>query len=194
MKRFFSLLAVLCLVFCFGSTAMAVHTHSKFIQGVAEVEPGSDNEVFVISNQLAFSGLTPFSTGGVTTADVVNLLRIPAGTYVLDVGMRTVTAPSMASTTGFATIGDSSDVDGWISIYDIGGSSSGVSTSNDSGVSGAYKNQGGKYYSAAGNISMTIPTLSTWDWLANDPQSICTGFVIQPWAICIKPSTQQRYK
>jgi len=178
-----------------GGTVMAVNTHTDFVDGNAVYAPDQENQVFVISNQLDFADLATYATGGVTTADVVQLLEIPAGMIVNAVGVRINTATTTSSVTGVATIGDGSDADGWITAFTIGASASGVSSTYEDGISGIYQTtDGGKYYSASDTIDMTIPTLSTWDYLAQDPESICTNFVVEAWAEGIMAPTKQNYK
>lgn len=193
-KRTFILLATITLVVC--GSAMAA-THSKFVTGNPIYDP-KDNEVFVISNTVDFGDLStagPVATGvlsGVTPSDVVQLLDIPAGTIVKNVGIYIYSAWGTSGVTCPAvTIGDGTDPNGWITAVDFGPSASGVSNSNGAYVLVTTDFDLAKYYSTADTIDATIPAVAnTWR-----PQSLSglTDFVLQIWAECVKPSTQEAY-
>ena len=213
-KRITSLFAALCLVFFMAGTAMAQTTHTRFITGAPQFEP-KDNSVFVIANTLDFTDLratAPYGTAalaGVSRSDVVQLLSVPAGTIVKSVGVNIYSAWSTSGITAAGvTIGDGSDVDGWITAVDFGPSASGVSSSALNEVSGfavgtnttagahtmayvvnpgAYAFAGGKYYSAADTIDAVIPATS------HQTYARCTDFVVRVWAECVKPSVKKAY-
>lgn len=177
-----------------GGTVMAVNTHTDFVTGNAVYAPQDENVVFVIRNKCDFADLATYATGGVTTADVVQLLEIPAGMIVNAVGVRINTA-TLSSVTGTATVGDGADPNGWITAFDVGGTASGVSSTYEDGISGVYQTtDGGKYYSTSDTIDIVMPTLSTYDFIAQDPESICTGFVVEAWAEGIMAPVMENYK
>lgn len=214
-KRFVSIAAVVGMVFAFSATALA-ETHTRFVTGNPEPKI-HDNSVFIISNTLDFSDLrTTNLTGsalqaGVTRGDTVQLLDIPAGVVVLGVGMNIYSAWTTSGLTcSGAYIGDGSGVSGWLQSIDLGPTASGTSTTFLSGVSGlyggnvaisttgnhtlqyivnpgSYATAGGKYYSAADTIDLVLP-----NW-AHRTSSGLTDFVMQVWATCVKPSTQEAY-
>jgi hypothetical protein len=215
-------LAVLALI-SFTSNANALVT--AFVQGVQKYQ-APQNQVYFISNTLDFSDLQtkgPSSVGKIagvtamTTPETVQLLYIPAGTVVREVGMRIYSAWGTAGLTCYGVnIGDGSAVSGWMANLDWGPSASGTSSSVSSvsgyvagdgtdgdqtyqptaGMSpftrnGRYAKDGGKYYSAADTIDATLPRVAGWGGI--DARAGLTDFKIQVWAICIKPSTQLMY-
>ena len=194
-KRVFSFVCGASLVFALTGTVQAA-TIDDFVSGAPVYAPDSNNAVFVISNKLDFADIDNYANGGVTTADVVQVLNVPAGMIVNAVGLRVNTATATSSVTGVATVGDGSDPDGWITAWTIGASASGVSSTYEDGIAGVYQTtDGGKYYSAADTIDVTIPTLATWDWIAaaSNPVSFCTDYVVEIWAEGIMAPTQTEY-
>lgn len=209
-KRFVSIVAVLGMLFAFSATAMA-ETHTRFVTGNPTTK-APDNTVFIISNTLDFSDLRttgPSGTGalsGVTRSDVVQLLDIPAGTYVLGVGASIYSAWTTSGLTcSGVLIGDGSGTSGWIATMDWGPTASGTSTTSGvtgmgAGSAGEYivrhpgmgDGGGGKYYSAADTIDAVIPAGGD-GWGGKAVASALTDFQLQIWAVCIKPSTQEAY-
>jgi len=184
-------------------------THERFTTGNPEYKNHA-NEVFVISNRCDFGDLRttgPSGTGvlsGVTKGDVVQLLDIPAGTYVMAVGFEIITATTDSGiTVANVSIGDNDDVDGWLGSgvsVTWGLSASGVSISSGGSTyiipgtatnfytkGGAYGNTG-KYYSSGATIAAVIPLYGS-----QKATSALSDFVVQPFAICIKPSSQKAY-
>lgn len=200
-KKSFSFIAVSAFVImALTGTAYAVNTHATFVKGNSVYEPDRQNQVFIQSNRLDFSGLTTYAGGGVSTADVVQLLDVQAGTYVLSVGVNIITVTGAGATlegTPVSVIGDGTDPNGWLTSVNVTAQStaSGVSTSAEEGASGVYHTlYGGHYYSSADTIDMTIGTFgANHDTWKGDPVAGCTNLVIDVWAVCIKPSTQTRY-
>lgn len=177
-----------------GGTVATAATITDFVSGNPVYAPADENIVFVIRNKLDFSDITTYSTSGVSTADVVQLLDIPAGMVVTAVGLRINTATSTSSVTGVATLGDGADPNGWITAFDVGATASGVSSTYEDGISGVYQTtDGGKYYSATDTIDMVMPTLSTFDFIAQDPRSILTDFVVEAWAEGFMAPTATNY-
>jgi hypothetical protein len=173
MKRFFAVLAM-CLLFV-GTVHAA--TITTFVDGQQEYGGGS-NEVFVIHNRVDFADIANYPDGGVTTADVVQLLRVPANMVVTEVGARVVDDGSLSGTTDWSgSIGDGALATRFINPFEIANSASGVSYSLATGM----------YYSAADTIDLTVPTLTN-GYLAKAaggtqrPISAVTDFVMEVWA------------
>ena len=196
-KRVFSLICGACLVFALAGTASAA-TIDDFVSGAPVYAPDSNNAVFVISNKLDFADIDNYANGGVTTADVVQALRIPAGMIVQAVGWRVNTAYTTSSCSGYSwDVGDGSDADGWLTEFYFSGNASGVSSTYEDGVAGVYQTtDGGKYYSAADTIDITVQTIAAGTigtWLDDDPESFATDFVCEFWAQGIMAPTQKEY-
>jgi hypothetical protein len=205
-KRVTSYVAALALVFCFAGLAMAedAKVQSSFTTGFAQPQP-KDFEQYVISNYCNFADLKTGIYSGVTGGDTVQLLVIPAGTYVKKVGIRIASAWSTSgATANGVTIGDGSDVNGWIQSVDFGPTASGVSVSGataaiDGTVAVAYSYaQGaysylGKYYSSADTIDAVIPIIARGSGVAGTIAG-CTDLKVQVWAECYKPTSNYNYK
>jgi hypothetical protein len=185
-------------------------THERFTTGNPEYKNHA-NEVFVISNRCDFGDLR--TTGpagvilsGVTKGDTVQLLDIPAGTYVMAVGFEIITATTDSGiTVANVLIGDNADNDGWLSSgvsVTWGATASGVSISSGGStyvtptggtaqsfyVAGGAYGHTGKYYSSGATIAAVIPSYGS-----QKATSALSDFVVQPFAICIKPSSQKAY-
>lgn len=198
-KKILSLVFGLCLVAGLAGTVPAA-TITDFVEGNPVYAPDSNNAVFVIANKLDFGDIDNYTNGGVTTADVVQALDIPAGMIVNAVGYRVNTAYSNTGCSTYTwTIGDGSDANGWLTAVHYGGagSASGVSSTYEDGVAGVYQTtSGGKYYSAADTIDITVQTIAAGTigtWLAGDPQSFATDFVCEIWAEGIMAPLQKAY-
>lgn len=188
----------LAVIFALSGTAIALNTHSDFVTGNAVYTPDVENKVFVISNKLDFGDLACYTTGGVTTADVVQALDIPAGMLVFSVGWQVETAYSTSSCSNYSwDVGDGADPDGWLTAVYYSGNASGVSSTYEDGVAGVYQTlYGGKYYSTADTIDITVQTLvpaTDGRWLDTDPESIATDFVVIMWAEGIMVPTKKNY-
>lgn len=215
-KQLFMAFAVIGLL-AFSGTVIA-ETHTTFVTGFPLSQPTKDSEPFIVTNYCNFGLLTYVPGGGVTNlattdagvGDTVQLIKIPAATYVKSVGVRVVTAWTGAGTgvTGIAGIGDGSDVDGWIPNFSIGASASGTSNSvlpNQSGATvfttgtlgfphaSAY-GAPGKYYSAEDTIDLTVTTAGSRSKGTNWADGGLTNFVIQVWAECYKMPAAKRHK
>lgn len=206
-KRVTSYIAALALVFCFAGTAMAgaaAKVQTSFTTGFAQPQ-ARDFEQYIISNYCNFGDLTTGVYSGVTGGDTVQLLAIPAGTYVKKVGIRIASAWSTAGATCYGvTVGDDSDANGWIQSIDFGPTASGVSVSGVSAAidgtasvnyayaQGAYSYLG-KYYSTADTIDATIPIIARGTGVAGT-LSGCSDLKIQVWAEVYKPNTNYNYK
>lgn len=223
-KRTFNLMLALVLMFALAGAALA-ETHTEFVTGnpVMDVQPG---QVYVISNTLNFGDLDtpgPYATGilgGVSRfGETVQLLDVPANTYVRDVGINIYSAwgtTNAAAVGGSGTgltmhgvqIGDGADTDGWIRTVDFGPSASGVSSGSISGTTldaiggaagvitvatytnmAAYHRVGGKMYTTADTIDALLPVYSH----RAATVSGLTDFVLQVWAECVAVSSQQAY-
>lgn len=117
--------------------------------------PGS---VFTLYNKWDFS----LNNGA--ASDVVEMLLVPAGTFVFSV-VHIVNVAEGGTSTG--TVGDGSDADGWIASVDNnatagtalqsnGKFSLADGTPNTITYTNAYGAQGGKYYAAEDTIDITL--------------------------------------
>lgn len=196
-KKIVSLVFGLSLVLVLAGTGQAA-TITDFVEGNPVYAPDSNNAVFVIANRLDFGDIDDYVNGGVSTADVVQVLDIPAGMIVNAVGWRVNTAYTTSSCSGYSwDVGDGADADGWLTTVYFSGNASGVSSTYEDGVAGVYQTtSGGKYYSAADTIDITVQTIAAGTigtWLANDPQSFATDFVVEVWAEGIMAPLQKAY-
>lgn len=204
-KRVTSYMAALAMVFCFAGVAVAGTNDAKvqtsFTSGFAQPS-APEWSTFVISNYCDFSKLYTGTNSGVTGGDTVQLLAIPAGTFVKHVGIRIASAWSTGGATCYGvTIGDGSDTNGWLKDIDFGPTASGTSVS--SGVSsvsanaawpeaGDYMIPGGKYYSTADTIDAIIPIVQRTTGVAG-AVSAASDLKLQVWAECYKPNTRMNY-
>lgn len=97
------------------------------------------------------SNLIDFSLAGVTAADTVNLLHIPAGAIVTKVNLVTVTA---AGATCTMNIGDGSTA----TLFDaaVNLNTTATATGSDAATETTLYATGGKYYATAGYIVGTM--------------------------------------
>jgi len=210
-KHWYVSIVVVCLALVFGLSTADAATHSRFVTGVPVPEP-TQGAPYVISNTLYFNDLQtrgPSGTGylaGVSSADTVRLLPIPAGTIVRGVGVYIKSAWGTAGVTcGGVTIGDGDVTNGWLRAVDFGPTASGVSTSSGTSawsmlgtagtsviVSGAYASTGGKMYTTEDTIDAVLPAVQGWGGIA--AIAGLTDFQLTIWADCVKPSTQYKYK
>jgi hypothetical protein len=210
LKRFTSIIAALALIFCVSGTAMArdAMTQTRFITGFALPEPVGNFTPFVIYNYCNFADLSNGAQAGVTGGDVVQLLKIPAGTYVKQVGIMISTAYTTAGATCVGVqIGDGADVNGWLEEVDLGPTATGVSVSSGStnwavyitaaGVTTmnrpAYSRSGGSYYKSADTIDAVIPILGRTSGLPGGTSGVTNG-IIKVWAEAIKMPASYNYK
>jgi hypothetical protein len=173
-----------------GGTVMAA-TITDFVSGNPVYAPDQENQVFVISNKLDFGDIDDYPGSGVTTGDVVQLLDVPAGMIVNAVGVHIYSNSGTvaATTVSASTVGDGSDADGWITDVDLAPSASGVSSTYEDGISGAYQTTyGGKYYSSADTIDITIGTVAGVDYTSG-----VTGIELGVWAEGIMAPTKEHY-
>lgn len=193
-KKVCSLISALVICIALAGTAWAA-THTEFVTGNPVYRPANDHSVYIISNTVDFADLSTAGLSGVTTGDVVQLLDIPAGTIVKNVGVyiySAISAESGTTATG-ATVGDGADPNGWITTVDlarVAAAVSGVSNSNGAYVLGTTDFDIGKYYATADTIDMTITLVSLQ---ARYIVSGLTDLQVQVWAECITPSTQNAY-
>lgn len=106
-----------------------------------------------------------------TTADVIQALKIPAGTYIGNVFM-TIVTQSDAATSHAIDVGDGTDPNGWDNAVDVKGGAVGSITSGAAGTD-AYVPTGkgtfphfAKYYAAEDTIDLTnaivgVPTVGS---------------------------------
>lgn len=116
-----------------------------------------------IENTVDFSKVLPANT------DVVQALPVPANALVLHVATRVVAAGTGSTT---ATIGDGADADGWIASVALDAAAGTELTSNGKftlsegapntiAYTHAFGASGGKFYSAADTIDLTIGGVPT---------------------------------
>jgi len=181
-SKTFKLVALAIVTVLLGGTVWAA-TITDFVTGNPVYAPDRDNAVFVISNKLDFGDIDDYANSGVTSSDVVQLLDIPAGMVVKNVGLRINTAWGAAGNTCYGvTIGDGTDPNGWITAVDFGPTSSGVSRAN-----GAYHlvttdGDIGKYYSATDTIDAVIPEVAEATTGSGWSATGLTDFVVEVWA------------
>lgn len=103
------------------------------------------NMFYVLSNRI------DFATTEATAADVVQCLDIPAGTLVLNVFVKVVTAEGGTCT---ATVGDGDSA----AAFDASTNLNAAAGTVTYGVGGTddYVTYGGKFYSAADTIDLTL--------------------------------------
>lgn len=195
-KKIFSLISALVICIALAGTVWA-ETHTEFVTGNPIYQPVNDHAVYIISNTLDFADLTTVNasggTSGVTNGDVVQLLDIPAGTIVKNIGARIYSAWSTSGATmAGVTIGDGTDPNGWITAFDFGAEATGVSNSNGAYVLVTTDFDTGKYYSAADTIDAVIPSINRQPGF---PGAVggATDFQLQIWAECVTPSVQNAY-
>ena len=144
----------------------AQHTANSNKMYLMEVEL----DFAAITTARAAASLTAFATG-----DSLQVLSVPAKTFVLTVGIDVTTANGTASTVDIGETGG--DVDGWIDGHDANAIGSACSTNNTlvDGTPNTFNPAlgNGKYYAAADTIDMLMLTA---------PQD---ASVIRLWAVCI---------
>jgi hypothetical protein len=211
-KNLFVLIALALMVFFGVGTVMAADakTQTRFITGFNIAEPVNSFTPYVIYNYCNFADLTTGSATGVTGGDVVQMLKIPAGTYIKSVGAMISTKWTTTGATCYpVTIGDGNDAKGWIREMDWGPSASGVSTSAGNtnwsvyaatlatGVTTMirpeYFKSGGSYYKSADTIDAVIPVLGRTADLPGGASGL-TDFVLKIWAEAIKMPAQYNYR
>lgn len=115
-------------------------------------------------DQFTLSSTVDFAVNNGGSADVIQMVAIPAGTMVLSVAHLVVTAEGGTST---GTIGDGTDADGWIASVDNNATAATVLFSNGKHTlaegapntityTNALAAAGGKYYATADTIDMTL--------------------------------------
>lgn len=111
------------------------------------------------SNAASFPAATVFeavydsSRRALAAADVVELIKIPARSYVAKVFYHVITGDASQT----LNVGDGTDPDGYVAAAD-------VATAGNAGVgAGAYAS--GKFYSAADTIDLEVPATKAFDTL-----------------------------
>ena len=99
------------------------------------------------------TGVFDASKRALAAADIAEVVVIPAGTYVMKVFYRVLTADA----TQTLNVGDGADPDGYVAAADVG-------TANNSGV-GAGALATGKYYASADTIDIEVPATKALDTL-----------------------------
>jgi hypothetical protein len=184
-KKVFSLIFGVALVVALTGTVQAQMT--DFVDGAPAFEPADDNDVFVIKNRLDFADLETYPAGGVTSASVVQLLNVPANSYITAVYATVSTQWGTSGETAACIIGDGSDTNGYMTALDLGPTSTGVSKS-----AGAYFDAG-RYYSSADTIDLVVDTLRGSKAARTDLRSAVTDAVIDIMAIGYTAPTKKHY-
>ena len=91
-----------------------------------------------------------FTLTTITTADVIEAVKIPAGALVHNVYTVIVTAEGSTAT---ATVGDADAAAGWGASVDLNGV---AGTMTGGAVSDTFPALGGKYYASADTIDLTV--------------------------------------
>lgn len=127
-------------------------TYTTYADGVTATVAGG-------SNAAGFPAVTVLenvfdaSRRNLAAADVIELISIPAKTYVLKVFYEVLTADA----TQTLNVGDGTDPNGYVAAADVG-------TAGNNGVgAGAYAS--GVYYSAADTIDIEVPSGKAYDTL-----------------------------
>lgn len=103
--------------------------------------------------QTMLVGVFDAAKRSLAAADVVELINIPAGTYVTKVFYRVLTGDA----TQTMNVGDGADPDGYVAAAD-------VATAGNAGV-GAGALATGKFYAAADTIDIEVPATKAYDTL-----------------------------
>jgi len=180
-KKLIGLLVALFIIVSAGYLIAATKTTFTTNNPIADL---GDNAVFVQTNLVDLADIT----SGVSGTDVVQLLDIPAGMYVTNVGICVDTAPVIQVGAGLTagTVGDGDDPNGWLTSYETGNGISGCSQSQAVGTAAYYT---GKEYTSADTIDLVIGNL-------NKHTSASTGVsngVLRVWAEGFKPADQNSY-
>jgi hypothetical protein len=101
------------------------------------------------------------SKRNLAAADVAEVLNIPAGTYVMKVFYRVLTADA----TQTLNVGDGADPDGYVAAAD-------VATAGNNGVGGGALATG-KYYATADTIDIEVPATKAFDTLKVVVSALC---------------------
>lgn len=147
--------------------------------GTANAHLDHTSKMYKLAVDLDFAAITAARSAAGRAAlaanDTLQVLRIPAKTLVVAVGIDVTTADGTASTVDLGEVGG--DVDGWIDGHNCNtvGSACSMNSTLVEGAPNTYGPAlgGGKYYSAADTIDMTMLTA------AQDAS------VMRVWAICI---------
>jgi len=105
------------------------------------------NKVYVLSNRIDFSEVNT------AASDVVQALTIPAGTMVIDVMTKLITAEGGVLT---AEVGDGDDPNGWDASVDLNTTVGTLTKSVEGTDARKAANATGYYYSAADTIDLTM--------------------------------------
>ena len=130
---------------------------------VAERSQGLGGKMNFIERSIDFKQVAAYRASAGLTAlgsgDVYEILELPAKTLVLRVGYDVTTAEGATAT---VHIGDASDADGFVASANLNSVGSGVSTLalTEGAPNTITGYSGGKYYSAADTIDLTLNNAS----------------------------------
>jgi len=108
------------------------------------------------------TGTFDASKRNLAAADVVELINVPAGTYVAKVFYKVQTADA----TQTLNVGDGADVDGWVAAADVG-------TAGNTAAGGGAFAAAGKYYTTADTIDLEVPSTKALDTLKVVVSAFC---------------------
>lgn len=129
---------------------MATYTTYKDGKTIAAASGGNYAGSPVVT---ILTGTYDASRRALAAADVAEVINIPAGTYVMKVFYRVLTADA----TQTLNVGDDADPDGYVAAADVG-------TAGNNGV-GAGALATGKYYATANTIDVEVPATKAFDTL-----------------------------
>ena len=135
-----------------------------FNKGSAATRAAGINKVYLQEVDLDFTKITADRSAASLTAlaasDSLQIMHVPAKTFVMCVGIDVTTADGTASTVDIGETGG--DVDGWINGHDCNAVGSACSTNNTlvEGTPNVFEPAlgNGKYYSSADTIDMLFLT------------------------------------
>lgn len=127
-------------------------TFSTYLDGSSTTN-GNGSNAAGFPAVTVFEGVYDASKRALAAADVVELIKLPARSYVVKVFYHVITGDA----TQTLNIGDGTDPDGYVAAAD-------VATAGNSGVgAGAYA--AGKFYAAADTIDLEVPATKALDTL-----------------------------
>lgn len=118
--------------------------------------PLSGTKTYIIKNQIDLDDIQAEKGSALAAADVIQLLKVPARTFVHQVMVEIVTAAVGTALT--ANIGDGSAADGFDAAASLA-ATAGTVTQGAPGTD-AYLTAGGKFYATADTIDATLATVT----------------------------------
>lgn len=139
-------------------------TYTTYTDG-STIAAGSGGSYAGSPCRTVLTGVYDATRRNTTAADVIEVLRIPAGTVVENVVLEVVTIEASATPT--IAVGDGSGTSSWV----------GATTTATAGKTlgaGAYVAAGGKFYAAADTLDLLIPTGDAATTLVCKVHAICS--------------------